>query len=217
MIKALSRQEIFERSKMADVEMAARQRFYFNQFDGEDSAMVASLLPFYDHRQALFSNNPLPVAFRVLVYDEEMHGLDYENGFAASLVKFLQCLEIDQIIMVQDFCRTWDDFGFNTDEDRLRFKKLVGLESGTNGFLLDHASLVDVLPLLFHNNPDEGDCSFYTLSQDFQMGMLYWKGNLHALFHESKLDVLSAAAMEAKLVIGDRELAFNYRYGKKFE
>jgi hypothetical protein len=215
MINTLSRRQIFKMSNMADVELAARQSFYFKGFYGEDPALISSILPFYDHRVPLFNNNNQAAKFCILVYDEELNGSTYENGFAAAFVKFLKYLKIDQVIMLQDLCRTWDEFGFNTNEDRLEFKKVVGSETGTNGLLLDHASLAEVIPLLFYNNPDEGDCSFYTLSSDFQLCILYWKGNLHTLFYEKDLAELSAAAREAKLLMGDRELAFNYRYGKK--
>lgn len=214
MIKAISRRQIFEMSNMADVELAARQSFYFKGFDGEAPALISSILPFYDHRVPLFNNNQT-VQFCILVYDEELNGSTYESGFAAAFVKFLKYLKIDQVILMQDLCRTWDEFGFDTNEDRIQFKKIVGSETGTNGFLLDHASLADVLPFLFYNNPDEGDCSFYTLSSDFQLCILYWKGNLHTLYYEKDLAELSAAAREAKLLMGDRELAFNYRYGKR--
>ncbi len=215
MIKAISRRQIFEMSNMADVEIAARQSFYFKGFDGEDPAIIAGILPFYDHREPLFNTNNQAAQFCILVYDDELYGKTYENGFAPAFVKFLQCLVIDQVILMQDLCRTWNEFGFDTNEDRDQFKKMVGSESGTNGLLLDHASLSDILPLLFYNNPDEGDCSFYSLSSDFQLCILYWKGNLHTLFYEKDLAKLTAAAREAKLLMGDRELAFNYRYGKR--
>lgn len=215
MIKAISREQVFEMSNMADVEIAARQRFYFKSFDGEDPAIIAGILPFYDHRVPLFNNNNQTAEFCIMVYDDELNGSTYENGFAAAFVKFLKYLKIDCVIMVQDFCRTWDEFGFYTNEYHVQFKKMVGAETGTNGFLLDHASLANLIPLLFYNNSDEGDCSFYTLSSDFQLCILYWKGNLHTLFYEKDLAVLSAAATEAKLLMGDRELAFNYRYGKR--
>ena len=215
MIKTISRQQIFEMSNMADVEIAARQHFYFKGFDGEDQAIILSILPVYDHRVPLFNNNNQAAEFCILVYDEELNGSSYENGFAAAFVKFLKYLKIDQVIMVQDLCRTWDEFGFYTNKDRLQFKKMVGSETGTDGLLLNHSSLADIITTLFYNNPDEGDCSFYTLSSDFQLCILYWKGNLHTLFYEKDLAELSAAAREAKLLMGDRELAFNYRYGKR--
>lgn len=50
MIKAISRGQIFEISKMADIEVAARQRFYFKGFEGEDPAIISGILPAYDHR-----------------------------------------------------------------------------------------------------------------------------------------------------------------------
>ncbi len=215
MIKTIYRRQIFEMSNMADVELAARQSFYFKGFDGEDPALISSILPFYDHRVPLFNNNNQAAEFCILVYDEELNGNTYENGFAAAFVKFLKYLEIDHVILVQDLCRTWDEFGFNTKEDRIQFKKLVGAETGTDGLLLDHASLAEVLPMLFYNNSDVGDCSFYTLSSDFQLCILYWKGNLHTLFYEKDRAELSTAAREAKLLLGDRELAFNYRYGNR--
>ncbi len=215
MIKAISRELIFEISKMADIEVAKRQSFYFNGFAGEDSAIISGILPAYDHMKPLFHKSDQPVAFCVLAYNEELNGSTYEKGFADTIIRFLKYLEIDQLILLQDLCRDWDQFGFDTNKDRLKFKKLAGPETGTNGLLLDHSSLADVIPLLFYNNPDEGDCSFYTLNSDFQLCILYWKGNLHTLFYEKDLAELYAAAGEAKLLMGDRELAFNYRYGKR--
>ena len=104
MIKAISREQVFEMSNMADVEIAARQRFYFKSFDGEDPAIIDGILPFYDHRVTLFNNNNQTAEFCIMVYDDELNGSTYENGF-----------------------------------------------------LLDHASLANLIPLLFYNNPDEGD------------------------------------------------------------
>ena len=133
MIKKISRRQIFEMSNMADVGIASRQRFYFKGFDGEDPALITSVLPFYDHRVPLFNNNNQATDFCILVYDEELNGNTYESGFVAAFVKFLKYLKIEQVILVQDHCRTWDEFGFYTNEYRLQFKKVVGAETGTDG------------------------------------------------------------------------------------
>lgn len=216
MIKAVCREDIFEMSKMADVAVAQRQRFYFDQFNEEDPDVILSVLPTYDHKVPTFNTNAPDMEFCVIVYDKELYGSTYENGFAAAFVKFLKSLAIEQIILMQDHCRAWDTFGFDEKKDLVKFNKLAGAQMGTNGFLINHSSLSDLLPLLFYNNPDEGDCSFYTASGNFQLGILFWKGNLHVQFYKKDLPKLLLAAKEAKLVPGNRELSLQYRFGKKY-
>ena len=216
MIKAVCREDIFVMSKMADVAVAQRQRFYFDQFTGEDPAVILSVLPTYDHKVPTFNTNAPDMEFCVIVYDEEFNGSTYKNGFAAAFVKFLKSLAIEQIILMQDHCRAWDKFGFDEKKDRVKFNKFAGAEMGTNGFLIDLSSLLDLLPLLYHHNPDEGDWSFYTASNDFQIGILFWKGNLHVQFYKKDLPKLLLAAKDAKLVLGNRELSLQYRFGNKY-
>lgn len=215
MIKAISRQQVFELSRMADIAIAERQQFYFKQFDGENPAVITAILPVYDHRIPLFKNNNPKPEFCVLAYDEDLNGTSYEKGFALAFSKLLSCLQIGQVMMLQDLCHSWDEFGFNTKKDLRQFKKLVAGETGKTGFILDHRSLQEIIPLLFHSNPDQGDCSFYTATGDIPLAILYWKGNLHVLFYQEDLARLAAAAKEAKLVMGSRELSLQYRFGQK--
>lgn len=198
---------------MADIEIAARQRFYFGQFEGEDAAVITGILPAYDHTEPLFSKTAAPTEFCVLAYDDELNEQPYETGFAKSVTALLAYLEIEQMLLVQDLCHDWSDFGFNTKKAQLQFNKLV-VDTGKTAYLLDHASLSALLPLLFYNNPDKGDCSFYTLTAGFQLGFLYWKGNLHTFFYEADLPKLAAAAKHAGLLIVSRALSQNYRFGK---
>lgn len=217
MIKPLPRHKIFEISQIADRDIAKRQSFYFQGFEGEAPAVIESIIPFYDHMTPLFNKSGQPPSFCVLAYDEILNGTSYQKGFAAAFVQLLKYLKIEELILVQDLCRSWEQFGFKTKDDRDMFQKIAGNDTGTTGFLLDHASLLEILPPLFHNNPDEGDCSFYTLSDDLQLSFLYWKGNLHTLFNEKDGDELSAAAKHAKLAMGGWEFAHDYYFGKKYE
>lgn len=215
MIQVLSRRNIFKQSKMADIEVAARQRFYFEQFTGEDPELIKSVMSYYDHREPAFHLDGHEVKFCVLVYDEELSGKSYENGFATGFVHFLSELNIEQVILMQDLCSPWNEFGFDTVDGQDGFQKITK-ENGTNGFLLDHKALLEIFPLLYHNNPDKGDCSFYTCSTDMQLGILFWKGHLHILYYEKDIMQILAAAQKSGFIMGDRELAFNYSYGVKY-
>jgi hypothetical protein len=216
MVPLFSRQQVFEKSMIADLEIASRQKFYFAQFEGEDPAIIAEVIPIYDHLTTLTSNEKEADRFCVLAYDEQIAGNDYTVGFANAFSTFLTYLGIKEIILIQDLCNDWKTFGFDKEQDKVAFFELTGKDISHQGLLLNQSLLSLILPLLYHNNPDQGDCSFYTLNDDLPIGMLYWKSNIHISCFEKDMNQIMDAAGKAKLVLGGREIAIAYYFGKKF-
>lgn len=217
MIPLLYRQQVFEKSWIADAEIANRQKFYFAQFEGEDPAIIAAVTPVYDHLTTLTSNEKEADRFCVLAFDEQKAGNVYTVGFANAFSTFLTSLGIKEIFLIQDLCNNWETFGFDKEQDKAAFFELTGKDVSHQGLLLDQSLLSLILPLLYHNNPDQGDCSFYTLNNDLPIGMLYWKGNIHISCFEKDMNQIIDAADKAKLVLGGREIAHAYYFGKKLD
>lgn len=217
MITILTRQQVFEQSLIADRVVADRQHFDFEQWNDAEPAAVAAIGPFYDHRTALWQQQNDADSFCVLAYDTALSGWSYEQGFAVAVNQFLQVLGIEAVILLQDLAYSWNEFGFNTAEQKTQFLQLLPAATSNHGLLLHPNALEQVLPLLYHNNPDQGRCSLFSVSHSLPLGLLYWKGNLHATFDEKDRPLLIAAAEKAKLVIGDLEVAWQYHFGARLE
>ncbi|MBA4259976.1 MAG: hypothetical protein C0446_12490 [Chitinophaga sp.] len=201
MIPLLNRQQVFEKSWIADSEIANRQKFYFAQFEGEGSAIIAAVTPVYDHLNTLSENLNKADSFCILTYDEELAGSNYMQGFANAFSIFLQHCGITEIILVQDLRNDWNTFGFDSEKNKTTFFELIGINITYQGLLLNQSSLIEILPLLYFNNPDQGDCSFYTLNNDLPLCILFWKGNFHVSCLLKDKEKLLEAADKAKLVI----------------
>lgn len=207
MITILSRQEIFKESEIADREIAGRQRFYFKQLGDEERSVIEELKPRYDHLETCAQEIAEANALMILAYDESLSKQDYEMGF----------LNIDEILLIQDLCNDWKEFGFNTKKGKETFFSITKKSLSNEGLKLDVYGIKDILPLLFHSNPDKGDFSIYTLNSNIPLCMLFWEGNFHITFFEKDRSALQKAAEKSELKLYSRDEFIEYYYGKRVE
>jgi len=217
MIRAVNRQEVFKESRMADLEIANRQNFYFQQLDAEDPELINALKPRYDHLAPILQKGIEANAFLILAYDTALSGSTYEKGFIDGLIKFYQYLNIHECFLIQDLNNHWQEFGFKSEQEKEKFFRLLGNTIEREGFRLDREGLKILLPLLFENNPDQGDFSIYTTYNAIQLGMLYWEGNFHISFFNKDRSSLEKAAIASSLRLYSRDEYLEYYYGNKIE
>lgn len=217
MITILHREEIYNKSIIADLEIANRQQFYFSLLEGENPDLINELLPIYDHLEANVKTETKSDAFLILAFDENLSKLGYEKGLIQSLFMFFLQLGINEILMVQDLCNNWQEFGFLSKKEKKAFLNLTKDPMSNEGLLLDLRGLQEILPLLFHSNPDKGDFSLYSQNGNIPFCMLYWEDNFHISFFEKDRIAFQDAAKASSLLLYSREEFTEYFYGKRIK
>ncbi len=233
MIRPITRDEVFSRSRLADYYIYNAQTPYRDP-DPEEIGYENSMLPvatddedhmdekgneyswdekgslvrdLKDHQEVFHEGGTLTNDFAVLGYSRKNTG-QYVTNRSKALIRFFEIMHISQLYLIDELRYDWLRFPFRSREKLAAIKSLVNVPAYREAFEMDIEELAFTLPL-FHYSGRSGMPIIMLISADDKVPIAMFlcdDGNFHTSFHDGDREKICYAASAAGLVMGGVEV-----------
>ncbi|MEO6916511.1 MAG: hypothetical protein ABI151_13530 [Chitinophagaceae bacterium] len=235
MIRPVTRNEVFSRSRLADYYISNAQTPYQDpetvneEIDCEKSILDDSQanddytdeegnkLSWYekgslmkdlnDHQEPFHDGESLTNDFAVLGYSRKNAG-EYLKSRSKALIRFFEIMKISQLYLLDELRYDWLRFPFRSSEKLAVIKSLVHAPSYREAFEMDIGELAVILPLFNYSGRSSMPIIMLISTNDEVPIAMFLcdDGNFHTSFHADDREKMFYAASAAGLVMGGVEV-----------
>jgi len=214
MLKLITREEIFQRSPLADHYISDSQSEHRKGDIMIDPGNIVKAVDACDHLQPYHKKPPVLNDFAVIAYPAKDRK-DYVTNCPVVLGRFYELLGVKKIYVMDELKYNLLKFPFGIQERRAAFKQLIEPNEYCEAFELSVYDLTTIFPLIFYSSRHSVPI-IYLFSAESSLDIAMFlcdDGNFHTSFPSSERESINAVAEVTGLKIGDIQICNTYYTG----